>query len=146
MYHALKLLTIVSALPLAVQAQGATHTHCLRYGPDTVALTGHLERHMYYGAPGFGEDPAHDAQEVGFFLDLRAPVCAAGGRSGQFGEPHHGVRRVQLVLDSAGYARLRAQLGKTVTLRGSLLPSQSGHHHTPIILDVLKPVHVERDP
>lgn len=99
---------------------------------------------MYYGAPGYGEDPAHDEQEVGFYLGLPTPLCAAGGREEALGEPHRGVRRVQLVLDLAGYARLRPHLGTTVTLRGTLFPSHTGHHHTPILLDVLRPVRVER--
>lgn len=119
---------------------------CLPYGPDTVRLTGRVERHMYYGAPNYGEDTAHDEKEVGFYLGLRSPVCAAGGEEQSLGEPHRGVRRVQLVLDSAGYARLRPHLGQTVTLRGTLFPEHTAHHHTPILLDVLRPVRVDRTP
>jgi hypothetical protein len=144
---------VYRTLSLLVLLAGAGHPHanqpaawrgCLRYGPDTVQLTGRLERHMYYGAPNYGEDPAHDEKEVGFYLGLRSPICAAGGEAASLGEPHRGVRRVQLVLDSTGYARLRPHLGQTVGLRGTLFPEHTGHHHTPILLDVLRPVQVER--
>ena len=144
MYHAFSLLMLlVGASPEHPQQPAGSHG-CLRYGSDTVRLTGRLERHMYYGAPNYGEDPAHDEKEVGFYLGLRSPICAAGGEAASLGEPHRGVRRVQLVLDSVGYARLRPHLGQSVALRGTLFPEHTGHHHTPILLDVLQPVQVER--
>ena len=138
---AIALFVLTAGRPLG--GQRPVRATCLRYEPDTVQLTGRLERHMYYGAPNFGEDPAHDEKEVGFYLGLAAPVCAAGGRDPELNDPRRGVRRVQLVLDSAGYARLRPYLGKRLTLRGTLFASQTGHHHTPILLDVAKPVKVE---
>ena len=48
---------------------------CLPYGPETVSITGTLARHMFYGAPGFGEDPQHDHKETGFYLELATPIC-----------------------------------------------------------------------
>ncbi len=92
---------------------------------------------MYYGAPGFGESPKLDEKEFGFYLELPAPVCVApsdgeGAKSG--------IRRIQLVLDKQGYARLRRFLGKRVTLHGTLFAAISGHHHTPVLLSVFKPV------
>jgi hypothetical protein len=54
-----------------------------------------------------------------------------------------GVRRIQLVLDQQGYDSLRRFLGKKVTLRGTLFGAITGHHHTPVLLSVVKPAHVE---
>jgi hypothetical protein len=116
---------------------------CLPYGPDTVSITGTLARHMFYGAPGFGEDPEHDAKETGFYLELPAPACTHAGQD-YTDPPLTGVRLVQLVLDAGGYARLRPFLGQRVTLRGTLFGAITGHHHAPILLDVLKPVQVKR--
>ena len=115
---------------------------CLRYAPDTVQIAGTLSRHTFYGAPGFGEDPKHDAKETGFYLDLAAPVCRAVGRDdGDVAKT--GIRRIQLVLDAAGYDRLRPFLGKRVTLRGTLSGAITGHHHAPVLLDVEKPARGE---
>ena len=126
---------LLAAWLLAVNTASATPSHaaCVHYEPDTARITGTLTRHAFYGAPGFGDDPKRDVREVGFYLDLTAPLCTIGGAGN---ESKKGVRRVQLVLDSAGYDRLRPALGKTVTLRGTLLPAMSGHHHAPVLLRV----------
>jgi Domain of unknown function (DUF4431) len=126
-----------TSTPPPIAARG----ECLHYRPETVSITGKLARHTFYGAPGFGEDPAHDEKETGFYLDLAAQVCTDAGRD-EYDPPLKSVRRVQLVLDAAGYARLRPFLGKRVTLRGTLFAAITGHHHAPILLDVLKPVQI----
>src|SRR4030081_2495297 len=126
-------LLLVAVIASKSLAQSATSA-CVRYEPDTVALSGHLERHTFYGAPGYGEDPRHDEKETGFYLALTTPTCSTGGRDPDLNDPRAGVRRVQLVLDSAGYARLRPFLGKHVTVRGTLFASFNGHHHAPLLL------------
>ena len=146
MYRKLVITLLVAASAGGFTAQPSARGACLRYEPDTVRLTGRIERHMYYGPPNFGEDPAHDEKEVGFYLGLAEPVCAEGGQYPELNDPRRGVRRVQLVLDSAGYARLRPHLGQRVTLRGTLFASHTGHHHTPILLVVSQPVRMERTP
>lgn len=119
-------------------ATAATPDACLHYRPDTVTITGALSRRTFFGAPGFGEDPAHDAKETGFYLDLPHAICTLRGRDADADDAKTGVRRVQLVLDSAGFARLRPFLGKSITLRGTLFGEFTGHHHAPLLLDVLK--------
>jgi hypothetical protein len=115
---------------------------CLAYGPEVVQISGKLARHVFYGAPGFGEDPRHDHKERGFYLEMAAPVCTLAGAD-ETDRPLTDVRRVQLVLDADGYARLRPFLGRRVTLRGTLFRAITGHHHAPLLLDVLKQVRVE---
>ena len=114
---------------------------CLSYEPDTVRVSGTLARHMYYGAPGYGEDPKHDAKELGFYLDLSAPICMSAGGD-DVNAAKSGIRRIQLVLDEQGYAQLRPFLGKRITLRGTLFGAITGHHHTPVLLTVSEPVRV----
>ena len=63
MHHtALLTALLVAAAPAAARQPPAVR--CLRYAPDTVEMTGRLERHTFYGAPGYGEDPAHDEKET----------------------------------------------------------------------------------
>jgi hypothetical protein len=97
---------------------------------------------MYYGAPGYGEDPKRDEKEVGFYLDLSTPACTVAG-SEDIDVAKKNIRRIQLVLDERGYDALRPFLRKRVTLRGTLFGAITGHHHTPVLLDVLQPAHVE---
>jgi len=133
------LVASLAVSPLSAQTQSA---RCLRYEPDTVRISGTLNRHMYYGAPGFGEDPKHDKKEIGFYLDLSIPLCTVAG-SEDIDVATKNVRRVQLVLDQRGYDTLRPFLGKRVTLRGTLFGAINGHHHTPVLLSVVQPADVE---
>ena len=138
------LLVIPAVAALAVQplAAQSNRSPCLRYGPDTVQIDGTLGRHIYYGLPGFGEDPKHDEKEVGFYLDLASPICMKPGGD-DVDVAKTGIRRIQLVVDQHGYDRLRPYLGKKVTLRGTVFGAITGHHHTPVLLSVLTPAHVE---
>jgi hypothetical protein len=131
--------TCLAARPLTAQSQRAA---CFRYGPDTVRITGTLNRHMYYGAPGYGEDPKRDEKEIGFYLDLSTPACTVAG-SDDIDVAKKNIRRIQLVLDQRGYDALRPFLRKKVTLRGTLFGAITGHHHTPALLSVPQPAHVE---
>jgi hypothetical protein len=111
----------------------------LPFEPDTVVITGRLVRRTFFGPPTFGEDPTHDTRERGYYVNVVAPICAVGAHAPQSNAPVRGVRSVQLVLDSAGYAALRPQLGHTLAVRGTLFAAETGHHHTPVLLHVLLP-------
>src|SRR3954453_5094687 len=130
---------------LAVLASAASpvaaNERCLSYGPEVVSVRGRLVRRIFYGAPGFGEDPRHDAKEAGFYLELSAPACTVAGAD-EIDRARDNIRLVQLVLDAAGYARLRPFLGRRVTLRGTLFGAVTAYHHTPVLLDGLKPISV----
>lgn len=72
-----------------------------------------------------------DAAEVHWLLHLDRPVCTAGTGD----EPAEaGIRKVQLVLSD--HARHRALLGRRVRVAGPLFHAQTGHHHTPVLLEV----------
>jgi len=94
-------------------------TRCLAYEPDTVSVTGRLERHTYPGPPNYESIASGDVAETGFYLRADKPMCASGNAQYAINNvPVTNVKLVQLVLDSSGYARLEPQLGKRVTLRG----------------------------
>lgn len=124
---------------LLATALAAAAAPCLRDGPDTVQLTGRLERRTFYGPPGYGGDPRRDARETGFYLALAAPVCTVAGPGGASDDAKSGVRLVQLVLDPAGYRELRPSVGRAVVVRGTLFTAHAGHHHAPLRLDVASP-------
>jgi hypothetical protein len=114
---------------------------CLRYEPDTVAVTGTLARKTFPGRPNYESVAAGDEPETGFYLELAAPICtvASPDSSADNNGALQGVRLVQLVLDSAGYARLRPSVGRSITLRGTLFAALTGHHHAPLLLRVTSP-------
>ena len=113
---------------------------CLRYGSDTVALSGVLERIVFPGRPNYESVATGDEPEAGFYLRLSRAICTVGDRNSPDAYPIAAADTVQLVLDSAGYALLRPKLGTAVTLKGTLFARHTGHHHAPVLLDVLRPV------
>lgn len=125
-------------LPAAASPVGST---CLRYGPDTVAVSGTLARLTFPGRPNYESIKNGDEPETGFYLRTAPPICTIGSPDSMMTDEGtlRGVRLVQLLLDSAGYARLRPQLGRLVTVRGRLVVGGTAHYHAPLALEVLWP-------
>jgi hypothetical protein len=132
------------AVPTVATAQASHPTifsTCLRYEPDTARVTGKLTRRIFYGPPGFGEDPKNDARETGFYLELLSPLCMYG--SDDINVAKTDVRLIQILLDQHGYERLRPSIDRVIILRGTLSGAITGHHHAPILLEPVRPLHVE---
>jgi len=115
----------------------ANHGGCVGYAPDTVALTGTLERRTYPGPPNFKSVRHGDEAETGFYLVLPQGMCVSRHLD-LVNEPAAGVRRIQLLLDQPGYERLRPHLTTVVTVRGKLSHSITGHHHATLLLQVIR--------
>src|SRR5947208_6117956 len=116
------LFTVASAAMLSRSPDHGTDPACLPYEPDTVAIAGLLTRKTFPGRPNYESVKEGDGPEIGFYLEVPVPVCtiASPDSSDDNNGSLHEVRLVQLVLDSAGYVRLRPHLGRQVTLRGTL--------------------------
>ena len=112
---------------------------CLTYEPDTVSITGTLQRLTFPGRPNYESLAQGDEPETGFYLVLAQPVCTRGESASTDAYPIGAADTVQLLLDSAGYARLRSSLGLQLTVSGTLAARFTGHHHAPLLLDVLTP-------
>jgi hypothetical protein len=117
----------------------ATPSPCLTYEPDTIRVQGHLERRIDPGRPDYESTASGDEAEAHFYLRLQAPVCIEVGQDSLIDVAQSDISDVQLVLDSAGYARLRPQLGSQVQLSGQLMAAHTGHHHAPLLLNVIWP-------
>jgi hypothetical protein len=119
--------------PLSLSAR-PLQAGCLPYGPDSVSVAGILERRTYPGRPNYARIAEGDEPETGFYLRLSKPVCTIADTTAPDAPNLRGVRLVQLVLDSTGYAALRPRLGQRVVLRGTLFGALTGHHHAPRLL------------
>ncbi|MBV9493959.1 MAG: DUF4431 domain-containing protein [Acidobacteria bacterium] len=116
---------------------GAVSTSCVGYEPDTVSITGSLERRTYPGRPNYESVQQGDEPETGFYLRLANALCISRHLD-EVNEPVAGVTLVQLVLDEAEYDDLRRTIGKRVALRGTLFHSHTGHHHAPVLLKAIR--------
>jgi hypothetical protein len=108
---------------------------CVGYEPDTVEVTGTLERRVFPGPPNYESVARGDAREVGYYLRLDAPLCVSRNLDAT-NVPTAGVRRIQLVLDRAGYERLGPRVGRYLTLTGTLFHAFTGQHHAELLLTV----------
>lgn len=126
---------LVALLTPTVLSASPQHPGCLHYGPDTVSVAGVLERRTYPGRPNYQSIRAGDEPETGFYLLVSAPLCTIPDTTVPDAPALRGVRLVQLVLDSAGYAALRPRLGHRVVLCGTLFATFTGHHYAPLLLE-----------
>ena len=123
------------ALLFSGSAQGK-NASCLEFGPAIVTLSGKITRHMEYGAPGYGEDPAHDEKETYWYLDLDQPICVNGkGDDSPEMEDVEGVNRMQIVFYHGYPGPRRRWVGHRATIIGTLFRSITGHHHTDVLIE-----------
>jgi len=107
----------------------------LSYEPTVVELKGKLITRMYYGPPNYGENPDTDLKEVMPVLLLSEPVSVRGETDANTGYRRpsvEDVREMQLVL-SIPHKKL---IGKVIISKGTLFQANTGHHHTPVLMDV----------
>lgn len=95
-------------------------------------------RHLEYGPPNYGEDPAHDAKEVYWYLDLDKPICVAGkNEDSPEVEGETGIRQLQIGY-THGYPRGHHWIDHRVSITGTLFHASSGHHHTKVLIEADK--------
>ncbi len=103
-----------------------------QYEPAISTLAGKLEMENFWGPPGYGEDTLTDMKENCAILILDAPIDLLADTSSEFNQAVDSIGIIQL----ASAKNLNGYVGKRVTLKGKLFGAQTGHHHTPVLLDV----------
>jgi hypothetical protein len=118
----------------AIETSANLRAACIAYG-DTVELSGVLRRETHPGRPNFESVDRGDEAETGFYLHLIRRTCTRPVDPDDASEvATDSVSRVQLILDSADYARLQPLLDQSLTVRGTLFSAFTGHHHAPLLL------------
>jgi hypothetical protein len=133
-------LSMFSPSPLsAKEARGAKTTataDCLEYGP-VVQLTGNLVKKTFPGPPNFASVAQGDTPEVAWILHLDKPVCIKARPEDDFDVAVSHLQDLQLVLGNDDYYRQAKKfLARKVIATGVLFGAHTGHHHTPVLLDV----------
>lgn len=110
---------------------------CVKYESATVSVTGIVSPKQFYGPPNYGEDPVQDEKEIVAVLKLDDPIRACEARGNEIDrETVQTVNQMQMVFHSAPYGR--QWNGKRVVVTGTLFPAVTGHHHTPVLIDVVQ--------
>lgn len=101
------------------------------YYPAKVELSGTLIKKMFYGPPGYGEDPKHDRKEHVFILRLAKPIRVVADSPDY--TSHESAREIQV--NNSKRLKLEPMLKKKVRIRGTLSSAAIGHDHTDVLID-----------
>jgi hypothetical protein len=116
--------------------KAAAQENCLAYDVDSVRLTGTITRKTFPGQPNYESIKRGDKPETYWVLHLSSPICTK--QSGD-NDAESGVTDLQLTLTQKQYALYKKFVGskKRVTVRGKLSHAITGHHHTPVMMEVI---------
>jgi len=128
--------TYIAWLLLCLAAEAQSAGTCARYGEEGVVLKGRVVLRTFYGPPNYGENPKTDAREKQALLKLDQPLCTVESADVEE-QAEHDQREVTLV--PFGKLSLAPYAGKHVSVQGSLFHSSTGHHHTPILIELRQP-------
>ena len=119
-------------LSLHVRAQEG----CLPYEPASATLTGTISKKTFPGPPNYERVRKGDKPETYWVLHLSSPICTQAGGDNQ---AERGVTDVQLILTRKQYSLYKRFVGRKtrVTVRGKLSHAITGHHHTPVLMQVI---------
>lgn len=117
---------------------------CFKYEPAMVTLIGILQIRVYPGAPNFISIEAGDEPETSYSIVLKPPICTIT-KEETWMLGHERISEVQLAVSKLQFGQLDANLGKVVTVKGSLFEAFDEHHHTPVLMDVKSLVGTDRN-
>jgi len=103
------------------------------YEPEISVLSGILRSQKFYGPPNYGETPKIDRIETFYILILDSPINVLSKKNDEFNEPERNIRDIQLVI--LDYSTFRTYLNKSIRVSGKLFHSETGHHHTKVLME-----------
>jgi len=127
--------SIFAVLLSGVFSATAAERPCLKYEPDVVAMQGMVKRVVFPGPPNYESVKKGDKPEPYWVLFLPKVICVQGDPKDEFNsETEKNVQSLQLM--DVAYKKDRGLLGKSVVVKGTLMHSYTGHHHTPVLIQV----------
>ena len=110
------------------------HAACLTY-TNRVYVTGTLTRQVFPGPPGYESIARGDTPEIYYVLKLDPAACVDQDPTDRELPAIKNVTDIQLVLTHEQYVQLEKMLGRRIRVSGTLFPAETGHHHTPVLMD-----------
>jgi hypothetical protein len=127
---AVLLFFLTSALNASAQGD------CYSYETDGVKLSGTISRKTFPGPPNYESVKRGDQPETYWVLHLARHICTAAGADN---DAESNVTYLQLILTQKQYVlykRFIARRARGVTVTGKLMHAITGHHHTPVLMEV----------
>jgi Domain of unknown function (DUF4431) len=119
---------------LLASGPGIALSACLSYEPTEVTLVGVVTFKTFAGPPNYESVASGDRAERVAVLELKEPICVRGKSPDLINEPRDGIMTVQLVIISRSPVTLVE--GHKIAVTGTLFGSHTGHHRTPVLLQV----------
>ncbi|HKC65176.1 MAG TPA: DUF4431 domain-containing protein [Pyrinomonadaceae bacterium] len=117
----------------ALAAQAYAQENCLSYDTDGVQLTGTISKKTFPGPPNYESIRRGDKPETYWILHLTKPICTAASGDN---DAEKNVTDLQLILTEKQFALYRNFIGKRARVTGKLSHAITGHHHTPVLMEV----------
>ena len=111
----------------------AVAASCLHYGGSLVTLSGTVKLQTFFGPPNYGENPDTDSRETQAILLLTKPICVEAN-SAEDEEAEQNQLEVTLVPFKK--QNLKNYEGKKIVVQGTLYHAHTGHHHTPVLIEI----------
>ena len=133
-------LTVVMLLARLLSALAAAPAEpCFHFEPAPAAISGKLVKKTFPGPPNFENIKAGDRPETYWFVELREPICLVGTPGDELNSQGvNDVKLVQLLLVHDEYKSHGQLVGKKVQATGTFTVGVSGHHHAPVLLQVVR--------
>jgi len=120
---------------LLIPAAHASAQNCLAYDTDGIPLSGTISKKTFPGPPNYESIKKGDKPETYWILHLDTPTCttASGDNAAE-----SNVTDLQLILSAKDYAQYKQLVGQKVPVLviGKLMHAITGHHHTPVLMEV----------
>jgi hypothetical protein len=131
----MRMCVLTFSLLLVVSAAEVTAQDCFSYEADAVQLTGTISKKTFPGPPNYESIRRGDKPETYWILHLPRSVCTTAGADS---DAESGVTDLQLILTQKQYALYKKFVGRKVrvTVTGRLMHAHTGHHHTPVLMEV----------
>lgn len=103
-----------------------------KYEPVQEEISGTIIQKMYYGPPGYGEDPKIDKKTYPYILKTDTPNDFISTSDDPINSPERGITEIQIILENEKI-ELKKFLNQKVKIKGTFFHAISGGHHTKVL-------------
>jgi hypothetical protein len=120
---------------LTLSLNASAQEDCYSYETDGAKLTGTISRKTFPGPPNYESVKRGDQPETYWVLHLARSICTKADADN---DAESNVTDLQLILTQKQYALYRKFIARRahVTVTGKLMHAITGHHHTPVLMEV----------
>jgi len=110
------------------------------FEPAISEVKGKLTLNSFYGPPNYGETPDQDRIENVWILNLEKPINVHQEKpnleEGDFNSTQYDIDRIQLVT-AKHKVDINKFKDKVISVKGTFWGAHTGHHFTPVLMDVI---------